>query len=374
MLVCYVLFLAVTAQGYGYEKGAIFYHSSKGDIIYGRTADLVIPCSVIKAVFGELKSGHAGLYIGDGKIIHAVREGVIETTSENFIPQDDLSAGAKFMGAKVPMDYDDKAKWPAERKDQLILVAKEQVGKWYDLTFHKQTGPDSGDFTCVGLVEYVYEKAGYDITPFGYYQGGPGGKTYTQIYNCESTLFQDWEGINTFAEKVQFSRFEHPLDFSAGLAYDGGKYMFFPYTQYLQTTTVPVATDPAIPVSGGSGDSGGSGCFVATAAFGSVLDPHVEVLRNLRDRYLRFSSVGRSFIRFYSAWSPPIARAISESNVLRFIAKAFLIPIIGAGYMVSSVGPWPSFVLFAAFLGGLAAFFMIRKRRFFTAFKGSLPG
>lgn len=295
-LICSVLFFVFAGQSNGYEKGTIFYHSSKGDVIYGRTAQLELPCSVIKAVFGELKSGHAGLYIGDGKIIHAVKVGVVETTSDNFISQDDLDEGAKFIGAKVPADFGDISKWPNERKDQLVLVAKEQVGKWYDFTFQKQTGPDSGDFTCVGLVEYVYEEVGFDITPLGYYRGGEGGRTYTQTYKCESTLGQDWEGVNTFSAKMQFSKFEHPLGsdplgVSVGVSYEGEKYMFFPYTQYLQTTTVFVEGEPPVPVSGGSG-SGGGGCFVASAADGgSALDPRVAVFRRLWNSFERGSFV-----------------------------------------------------------------------------------
>jgi hypothetical protein len=356
--------LAAAGSAAAYERGAIFYHSSQGDLIYGRTSVLELPCSVIKAVFGELKSGHAGLYIGDGKIIHAVREGVIETTSDNFMTKEDSDGGARFMGAKVPADYADNAKWPVERKDQLILMAKEQVGKWYDLTFHKQTGAGSGDFTCVGLVEYVYEMVGYDITPPGYYNGGPGGKTHTQTYNCESTGFTDWEGVNTFAEAVQFSKFSHPLEFFAGLDHDGSKYMFFPYTQYIQPSTVPVADDPSTPVSGGSGSGGGSGCFIATAAYGSVLDPHVDVLRTLRDKYLRVTSPGRAFIRLYSEWSPPVAGFIAEREALKGATRVLLVPVIAAAYLVSLAGLWQGAVIGGLAIAALAgAVSFLRKRK-----------
>ncbi len=356
------LIFAAAANAPAYERGAIFYHSSQGDLIYGRTSVLELPCSVIKAVFGELKSGHAGLYIGDGKIIHAVRAGVIETTSENFMTKEDIDGGAKFMGAKVPADYADKAKWPDERKDQLMLIAKEQVGKWYDLTFHKQTGAGSGDFTCVGLVEYVYEMAGYDITPQGYYQGGPGGKTDTQIYNCLETGFSDWEGVNTFAETVQFSKFSHPLEYLAGLEHEGSKYMFFPYTQYIQATTVPAADDPATPVSGGSGSGGGSGCFIATAAYGSAVDPHVDVLRALRDRYLRVTSLGRAFMRVYAEWSPPVAGFIAESEGVKRAVRILLVPVIAAAYLVSMAGLWQSAVVVSLAIGVAGVLFFRRRR------------
>ncbi len=248
------------------EKGALLYHTSEDGIIYGKTDQLKLPCSVLQAVLGELKSGHAGLYIGDQRIIHAVLGGVVETDSANFIPNEDKEKGVTYLGAKLPVNYDDPNEWSDERKEQLILIAKEQVGKGYDILFHKQTGPDSGDFTCVGLVEYIYEQVGFSVTPLGYYKEGPNGKTYTQTYNCESTLWFDWDGVNTFSTEVQFSMFNHPLDFCCGKEFEDNKYMFFPYTQYLQDSTIKVDTD--IPISGSTDSDGGGGCFIKSAARG----------------------------------------------------------------------------------------------------------
>lgn len=261
-LLTVMLTLISAASAFSLEKGALLYHSSKGDTLYGRTDDLMLPCSPIDAFYGELKSGHAGLYIGNERIIHAIKYGVIEDLSNSFITKDDLDSGCKYIGAKLPANYNDPAAWPQERKDQLVVIAREQLGKAYDFTFHLQTGNGSGDFTCVGLVEYVYEEVGYDITPDGYYATGAGGRTYVQTYNCIVTAFLDWIGTNSFAENVEFSRIQHPLESLAGRDYDGGKYIFFPYTQYLQTTTVAVPTD--IPVSGGSVSESGGSCFIAT--------------------------------------------------------------------------------------------------------------
>jgi hypothetical protein len=263
-LVCLILW---TIPGMALEKGAMLYHTSQNGVIYGKTDTLELPCSVLEAVLGEINSGHAGLYVGGLKIIHAVLSGVQEIDSADFIPAEDLSKGVVYLGAKLPIDYDDPTAWSEERKDQIVLIAKEQVGKGYDLFFHKQTGPDSGDFTCVGLTEYIYQQVGYTVTPFGYYSGGSGGKSYTETYNCESTLWRDWDGVNTFASEVQFSMFNHPLDSCCGKEYEGVKYLFFPYTQYLQPSTVQVETD--IPISGGTGPGGdSSGCFIMNAAPG----------------------------------------------------------------------------------------------------------
>ena len=65
------------------------------------------------------------------------------------------------------------------------------------------------------------------------------------------------------------------------------------------------------PGAGGVGD-GSSTCFIATAAYGSELDPHVDALRKFRDTYMLTNAPGRLLIRVYEASSPPIARVIAE--------------------------------------------------------------
>ncbi|MEA1876775.1 MAG: LpqB family beta-propeller domain-containing protein, partial [Bacteroidota bacterium] len=56
----------------------------------------------------------------------------------------------------------------------------------------------------------------------------------------------------------------------------------------------------------------GGGCFIATAAFGSYLEPHVKVLTNFRDHYLLTNPLGIHLVRFYYYVSPPIADYISK--------------------------------------------------------------
>ncbi len=69
-------------------------------------------------------------------------------------------------------------------------------------------------------------------------------------------------------------------------------------------------------------------CFIATAAYGSYLDPHVAALRDFRDNHLLTNGPGRSFVALYYRWSPPLARLIADRPALRAAARSMLAPIV----------------------------------------------
>ena len=73
---------------------------------------------------------------------------------------------------------------------------------------------------------------------------------------------------------------------------------------------------------------GGGNCFIATAAFGSYLEPHVKVLRNFRDNCLLTNTLGKAFVKFYYKHSPPIADVIREHASLRYATRLALFPLI----------------------------------------------
>lgn len=74
--------------------------------------------------------------------------------------------------------------------------------------------------------------------------------------------------------------------------------------------------------------SGASSCFVATAAYGSSLHPHVQTLRRFRDRYLLSHGAGRVIVAAYYRWSPPIADYIADRPRLRAVARGLLWPLV----------------------------------------------
>jgi hypothetical protein len=69
-------------------------------------------------------------------------------------------------------------------------------------------------------------------------------------------------------------------------------------------------------------------CFVATAAFGSVMANDVEMLRRTRDMMLRKTIFGELFVETYYTFGPSVAGVIGESDLLRASARAVLAPII----------------------------------------------
>ncbi len=134
-------------------------------------------------------------------------------------------------------------------------------------------------------------------------------------------------------------------------------------------------TSQAIQVQGAAagsdedGDDSNKKCFIATAAFGSPLARHVRTLRAFRDRYLLTNSPGRAFVNFYYRHSPPLAKQISESPLLRAVVRTLLMPVVlFASLLMKTGAPWEA--VFAACLlavGGAILFYRRRIGRSRTA-------
>jgi hypothetical protein len=71
-----------------------------------------------------------------------------------------------------------------------------------------------------------------------------------------------------------------------------------------------------------------SGCFIATAAYGSPLASDVQTLRRIRDGVRARSPLAAAAADVYARSSPPLADALRTSEAARAVARSLLAPIV----------------------------------------------
>ena len=111
----------------------------------------------------------------------------------------------------------------------------------------------------------------------------------------------------------------------------------------------------------GGGGGGKSGCFIATAAFGSPLERHVVLLKEFRDVVLLPTKLGKKFVSAYYRISPPAADFISRHDQLKPLVRIALYPLIGLAALFLTLSP-ATLALIAAG-GGAAALLTARAIR-----------
>ncbi len=78
--------------------------------------------------------------------------------------------------------------------------------------------------------------------------------------------------------------------------------------------------------------SGGGGCLIATAAFGSEMAPQVQFLREIRDGTVMSTQSGTAFMtgfnHFYYSFSPYVADYERENPVFKEAVKVTLTPLL----------------------------------------------
>lgn len=137
----------------------------------------------------------------------------------------------------------------------------------------------------------------------------------------------EWSGTNNLTGSSSFITFTYPNP--------GTKTATVEVSDSEDSADVSCQIEIAESRIGGRG--GGTGCFIATAAFGSPLAEEVVVLRAFRDDVLAKHELGQKFIGTYYAYSPAIADRIEDSPILKSMARGVLYPIVAAVKVVEMV-------------------------------------
>ncbi len=103
-------------------------------------------------------------------------------------------------------------------------------------------------------------------------------------------------------------------------------------------------------------------CFIATAAYGSLLDKHVVILREFRDKVLLGDRLGERFVGMYYQFSPSIAGVIEQNELLRATVRIILLPVVFVAFFILKTTLAIKLILLSATVGlGLLVSKFLRK-------------
>ena len=80
-----------------------------------------------------------------------------------------------------------------------------------------------------------------------------------------------------------------------------------------------------------------TGCFIATAAYGTAAAEQIDVLREFRDAVLLDRMAGARLVALYYRFSPPVADFIAGNSVLRGLVRELLVTPVA--WMIEAAGP-----------------------------------
>jgi hypothetical protein len=106
-------------------------------------------------------------------------------------------------------------------------------------------------------------------------------------------------------------------------------------------------------------------CFIATAAYGSDMDKHVQMLRQFRNEFMAPFWLGRKAVKAYYSVSPKIAHWIAQHEIARTITRWMLWPVMGWAELALEFG-WSVVAIPFLLLGFLIHLF---RNRFRTGLK-----
>jgi len=144
-----------------------------------------------------------------------------------------------------------------------------------------------------------------------------------------------------------------PIDYVNG-------YVTF-WVDHLSVFGVGTPPSPSVPAPSGGGDN----CFIATAAYGSLFEPHVKILRQFRDEYLVDNALGQAFVNAYYRYSPPIAAFIAKHESAKMAVRVGLAPLVGVSYLAMNTSAAQKaliLIFMLSLVSGMVIVLRIRRR------------
>lgn len=114
----------------------------------------------------------------------------------------------------------------------------------------------------------------------------------------------------------------------------GNKRVWVLVNKYDSTTDVYTLTEEALAEASPSKNT--SGCFIATAVYGTESASEVMFLKGFRDDVLLSSAWGEIIVKIYYQISPPISKLISKHMILKNITKVLFIQPAISGIKIFS--------------------------------------
>ena len=104
-------------------------------------------------------------------------------------------------------------------------------------------------------------------------------------------------------------------------------------------------------------------CFIATAAYGSPIDPHVKILRQFRDEYLVTNKLGRKFVHIYYSYSPKLAKLISQHVYFKAVTRICLLPVVGLSCVILYFGLGTTLMMLLLIFGGFIYIAWFKRKK-----------
>ena len=122
------------------------------------------------------------------------------------------------------------------------------------------------------------------------------------------------------------------------------------------TFTVIETTTPTTPT---------TGCFIATASYGTPMAQEIQILREFRDGYLLTNPLGQAFVDFYYRVSPPIAEFITAHPDLKPLVRTALVPAVAVSTAVVNTTPAQktAIVILVVLVSVAVAIWAMKRRR-----------